>query len=147
MYKFSEILLDVLEAMEFLTRTLNSAELYYMDTSEVLGRTMKETKFCMLNATLDLAIDLEHKINHQINKGDFVEQITKNLSIAAKNLQYFPKEYKISSFAHIESELDGLVDFVKEYSLNAYNFIKDFASEEKKLLINKTLNIKARRAI
>ena len=147
MHKFSEILLDVLEEMEFLTRTLNSAELYYADTSEVLSQTMKETKFCMLNATLDLAIDLEHKINHQINKDNFVQQIIRNLNIAAENLQHFPQEHKIASFADIEFELAGLIDFAGEYSLSAYNFIKDFTSEEEKILINKTLNIKSRRTI
>ncbi len=147
MYKFSEILLDVLEEMEFLTKTLNSAQLYYADNSAVLAAIMKETKLYLLNATLDLAIDLDRKINHQIDKSDFVQKIAKNLNAAARNLQYFPKEHKIASFANIELELSGLIDFIQEYSLSAHHIIKDFSLEEKKLLVNKTLAIKSRRTI
>ena len=133
--------------MEFLTRTLNSAEIYYVNISEVLGKIIRETKVCLTNATLDLSIDLERKINHRINSDNFVEQIIKNLNIAAKNIQYFPKEHKISSFTNIESEIIGLFDFIHEYSSNAIHFINGFDLAEKKLLINKVLNIKSRRKI
>ncbi|MES2678052.1 MAG: hypothetical protein V4612_07075 [Pseudomonadota bacterium] len=147
MYKLSEILLDVLEEMEFLTRTLNSAQLYYADISEALSAIIKETKMCVLNATLDLAIDLNHKINHQIDKSDFTEKIAKNLNEAAQNLQHFPKKNKIASFANVELELAGLIDFIQEYSLSSHHLIKELSAEEKKLLINKTLAIKSRRTI
>ena len=147
MYKFSEILLDVLEEMEFLTRTLHSAQLYYSDVSEALSMTMRETKIRLLNATLDFAIDLEHKINHQIGKNHLLEQVSTSLDAAAKNLKYFPEEHKIPSFGDIESEIVGIIGFLREYSSNAYDLVKEFSLEERKLLINKTLNIKSRRTI
>ena len=48
MEKASAILLDVLDEMEFLAKTMSSAQLYYESISVALAMVIKETKLCLL---------------------------------------------------------------------------------------------------
>jgi hypothetical protein len=147
MYKFSEILLDVFEEMELLFRTISSAYIYYSDISGALAEPIKETKLHLLNATLDLATDLERKIHNRCDKNNFTSQIIKNLSEASQCLKHFPEEHKVANFQDMEMQVDELLEFVKEYSLNSEALISGLDGKEKNLLINKSLNIKSRRTL
>jgi hypothetical protein len=147
MSRFSEILLSNLEEMEFLTRTLSTTRLYYFNINEALAQTVAEAEFAMLNATLDLAIDLQYKLNHHIDKQDFIRQIVKNLQLAMSVIEHFPSQHKITSFNEIELEISIILDFAKDYSNNGYRMVGELSLEEKKLLNNKILIVKSRRAI
>ncbi len=147
MHKFREALLNNLNEMEFLTKTLASTQLYYSDINQNLAEIIGKTQFCLLNATLDLAMDLEYKINHRTDKDHFIKRVVENLDIASKNLHYFPAEHKIAKFDEIEIEILMILDFVKEYAINSHQIITDLSSEDKKVLSNKFLIIKSCRAI
>ena len=147
MNKLSDALINNLNEMEFLTKTLDSMRIYYLDRNQNLANIISETQFCLLNATLDLAIDLEHKINHQIDKNHFVHNVVEALSKACKNLKYFPIEHKVANFDEIEVEIEMIIDFVKEYAVTGHQMVAEFGAEEKKSLNNKILIIKSRRII
>ncbi len=133
--------------MEFLTQSLASAHLYYANINENLAKIIGETKLCLLSATLDLAIDLEHKMHHQIDKNHLIKKVIQNLDIASKNLRYFPAENKISNFDEVEIEILMICDFAKEYAVHGYEIVAGFSLVEKKMLSDKILIIKSRRII
>ena len=81
-----------------------------------MAKIIKETRFCLLNAALDFAVDLDHKMNHFIDKEQLIKQVIKNLEDAYKNIHHFPIENKLASFDDLESELLMLLDFIREYS-------------------------------
>jgi hypothetical protein len=147
MSKLSDALINNLNEMEFLTKTLASTHLYYLDHNQNLANIISETQFYLLNATLDLAIDLEHKINHQIDKTHLVHKVVEGLNNAYKNLHYFPIEHKVANFDEIEIEIEMIIDFVKEYAVSGYQRVAEFNSEEKKVLSSKIFIIKSRRTI
>ena len=145
MYKFSEILLDNLEEMEFINKTLVSAYLYYSDINSNLARVINDTQRCFLNVTLEFATDLGHKIHHQIYKDHLIEKAIQNLNLAINHLEYFPAEHKISNFDEIESQMLLLLDFIKEYAIKDYQMLSEFSLEEKNAISNKITSIKYRR--
>lgn len=145
--KLSEKLINNLNEMEFLTKSIAAAHLYYLNINENLAQIISQTQLCLLNATLDLAIDLEHKMHHQIDKNYFIQKAIQNLDIAAKNLHYFPAEHKISNFDEAEIEIEMISDFIKEYAVTGYQKVAEFSLAEKKELSNKIFIIKSRRII
>lgn len=147
MNKFSDILLDNLEEMEFLTKILESAYLCYSHTDKFLGEIVHQAQFHLLNATLDFAIDLDHKINKKINKDDFVKKIIENLQKSQQILETFPAEKRINNFDEITTEIGELVNFSKDYAFEARSLVANFTSEETRELNNKILIIKSRRRI
>jgi hypothetical protein len=147
MSKFSENLLNYLNEMEFLTKTLQTAQIYYFDINQNLAEIISQTKLCVLNATLDLAMDLESKINQRSQKENTIKDVIKNLDVAANNLHYFPVEHKVTKFDEVEIEILMILDFIKEYAINSEQIISNLSLQDKKLLNNKFLTIKSRRII
>jgi hypothetical protein len=147
MNKFSETLLNNLNEMEFLTKTLASVQLHYFNINQNLADIIDKTRFCLLNATLDLAIDLEHKIHSRVNKDCFIKQAVENLNTVYKNLHYFPSAHKIAQFEEIEIEILMISDFVKQYAINSDYIIAGLSLEDRKVLSSKFLAIKSRRTI
>jgi hypothetical protein len=147
MNKFSEKLLNNLNEMEFLTKTLAAAQIYYSNISQNLVEIICQTKACLINATLDLAMDLEYKINQRTDNSNFVKLAVENLNKASKNLHYFPVENKITQFDEIEMEILMISDFIKEYAVNSEQIVTNLSPQDKKILSNKFLTIKSRRII
>jgi len=147
MSKFSETLLNNLSEMEFLTKTLAAAQLYYSGISQNLTEIICHTKLCLINATIDLAMDLEYKINQRTNNSNFAKLAVENLNKASKNLHYFPVENKITKFDEIEMEILMITDFIKQYAVNSEQIVANLSPQDKKILSNKFLTIKSRRII
>ena len=145
MGKASEVFLNILDEMEFLTKTLATLQIYYLNLNQNLAKIIKETKFFLLNATLDFAIDLDNKMNHYVDKDLLTNRVIKNLENAYENLNSFPNEKKSLGFEAVELEIVMLLNFIKEYS--AHRIVVEFDLEEKQLLTNKILIIKSRRTI
>ena len=147
MYKFSEILLDNLEEMEFISKTLTSAHLYYLEINDSLARVISDTGRHFLDATLDFAADLGQKIHHQIYKDCLIEQVVKNLKLAINNLEHFPTQHKVGNFDEIESQMLLLLDFIKEFVISDHQIISELSLKEKNAISNKIVAIKYRRHI
>ncbi len=147
MNKFSEKLLNNLNEMEFLTKTLAAAQIYYSNISQNLVEIVCQTKLCLINATLDLAMDLEYKIYQRTDNSNFVKLAVENLNKASKNLHYFPVEDRITQFDEIEMEILMISDFIKEYAVNSEQIVANLSPQDKKILSNKFLTIKSRRII
>ncbi|MCE3255895.1 MAG: hypothetical protein K0R25_1389 [Rickettsiaceae bacterium] len=148
MQKFSEVLINILDEMEFLVRVLSSAQIYYSSIDDSSEAMIKNAKLHITNAVIDLATDLEHKINRRSDRNnDFTKQIEKNLEDASRILKDLPGEHKIKSFSDIELSIADYIGFIKDYSVYAGDMVEDFNMEEKRTLNSKIINIKARRTV
>ena len=95
MSKFSEHLLSNLNEMEFLVKSLTISEIHYSTTNPNLAKIIHQTKLCLINATLDLAFDIEYKINQRNNDNKLIKLVVENLNVASKNLHIFQLNIKL----------------------------------------------------
>lgn len=146
MQKFNEVLLDNLKEMEFLNQILESAYLHYCHYNQNLSQIVKKAQFCLTNAILDLAIDVDYKINRHINNDKFVQKAIENLQNAEITLSLIP-DNDVIDFDNTQQDIEHLIHFVQQYAINGYILATDLNPEERQQLNHKILTIRGKRLI
>jgi hypothetical protein len=144
MQKLSETLIDALDEMEFLNKILHSAFLHH-HSQQNLSSIIKKSQHHLAEATLDFAIDIDHKINRHKNKEHFIENCLKHLKLASTNLKLIPEQKDVINFNEAEKQIIHIASFIKDYSTHSNNLIRQMDKREIEKLNQKIAIIRGKR--